>query len=83
MIRHVLAVALSDQKPQQNKQCGRPHICEKGAAFAQLDSAPIIPRHVLKLVATSREVIPHHAINLRFVYALTAVARGPPAIRFI
>jgi len=83
-LRHALSNLSEQQQHQhQDKQCGRPHAYEKCATFAQLDSAPIMPMHVFKLIATSSEAIQHHAINLRFVYALTAVARGPPAVRLI
>lgn len=82
-LRHALSDVLSEQQQHQDKQTSHHHICEKCATFAQLGSAPIMPMHVFKLVATSSEVILHHGNYFRFVYALTAVARGPPAVRFI
>lgn len=79
-LRHALSNVVSEQQQHQDKQSAHPHACEKCATFAQLGNAPIIPVHVFILVATSSEVIQHHAIYLHFVYVPSAVARGPPAV---
>jgi hypothetical protein len=75
-LSHILE-HLAEQK--QDQQAPQHHACEKCATFAQLGSAPVMGAYNFLLTVVSGETFRHSSITFRFIPALVAVARGPPA----
>lgn len=83
-LSHALSNILAEQAETHGKQIAHSHhACEKCATYAQLGSSPIMGVYDVALVAVSSETIPYHNASSRFVHALVAVARGPPAARIL